>query len=68
MIQLKTILSIILAAALPAATGLLPFVLLHWGLGVGTIISTLGAWLWCTLVISLILITDINSDPKKEDE
>lgn len=68
MIQLKTILSIILAAALTATTGLLPFVLLHWGLGGGTIISILGVWLWCTLVISLILITDINSDPKKEDE
>lgn len=64
---LKTILSVILAAALVAAVGVLPFVLLHWGLGCGIIISILGAWVWAALVLSLTLLTDVNSD-LEEDE
>lgn len=64
---LKTILSIILTAALTAATVVLPFVLLHWGLGCGIIISILGAWVWSALVLSLTLLKDITSDPEEEE-
>lgn len=64
---LKTILSIILAAALTAATGVLPFVLLHWGLGCGMLVSILGAWVWAALVVSLTLLKDITSDPEEEE-
>lgn len=67
MIYFKTILSVILAAALLAATGVLPFALLHWGLGCGMIISILGAWVWSALVLSHTLLKDINSD-LEEDE
>lgn len=67
MIYFKTILSVILAAALTAATGVLPFVLLHWGLGGGITISILGAWVWAALVLSLTLLKDINSDPEEEE-
>ncbi len=67
MIQLKTIFSVTLAAALLAAMGVMPFVLLHWGLGCGMIISILGAWVWSALVISLTLLKDINSDPEEEE-
>lgn len=66
MIYFKTILFVILAAALLAATGVLPFVLLHWGLGCGIIISILGAWVWSALVLNLTLLNDINSDPEDE--
>lgn len=66
MIYFKTILSVILATALVAATGVLPFVLLHWGLGCGIFISILGAWVWYALVLSYILLTGINSDPEEE--
>lgn len=64
---LKTILSVILAATLTAATGVLPFVLLHWGLGGGIIISILGAWVWAALVVTLTLLKDITSDPEEEE-
>lgn len=64
---LKTILSVILAAALLAAVGVLPFGLLHWGLGCGIIISILGAWVWSALVVSLTLLKDITSDPEEEE-
>lgn len=67
MIYFNTILSIILAVALFAATVVLPFVLLHWGLGCGMIISILGALVWSALVLSLTLLTDINSDPEEDE-
>lgn len=67
MIYFNTILSIILAVALFAATVVLPFVLLHWGLGCGMIISILGALVWSALVLSLTLLTDVNSDPEEDE-
>ena len=67
MIYFNTILSVILAAALVAATVVLPFVLLHWGLGGGITISILGAWVWAALVVTLTLLKDITSDPEEEE-
>lgn len=67
MIYFNTILSIILVGALTAATVVLPFVLLHWGLGCGIIISILGALVWSALVLSLTLLKDITSDPEEEE-
>lgn len=66
MIYFNTILSIILVVALTVATVVLPFVLLHWGLGCGIIISILGALVWSALVLSLTLLKDINSDQEEE--
>ena len=65
MTYFKTILSVTLAAALLAATGVLPFILLYWGLGCGMIISILGAWVGSALVLNLTLLKDINSDPEE---
>jgi len=67
MIYFKTILSVTLAAALLAAMGVLPFVLLHWGLDCGMIISILGAWVWSALVLNLTLLKDITSDPEEDE-
>jgi len=66
MIYHKTILSIIIVGTLTAAVVVPPFILLHWGLGCGMIISTLGAWVWSALVLSYILLKDRNSDPEEE--
>lgn len=66
MIYLKTILSVILAAALLAAGIVWPFVLLHWGLGCGIFISILGAVAWFALVLCLNLLTAVNSDPEED--
>lgn len=68
MIYFKTILSVILAAALLAAVVVPPFILLHWGLGCGIFISILGAWVWSALVLSYILLTDVSSDPEEEEQ
>ena len=68
MIYHKTILSIIIVGTLTAAVVVPPFILLYWGLGCGIFISILGAWVWSALVLSYILLTDVNSDPEEEEQ
>ena len=65
MIYFKTILAIVFVAIFTAAMVVLPFVLLHEGLGASVFYSLLGSWAWTSLVLCIILLTDVK-DPKDQ--
>lgn len=67
MTYFKPILAVMAVIIFSAAAVVLPFVLLHWGLGVGIVCSILGSWAWTSLVLCIILITDLTDYQDEED-
>lgn len=51
-----------------AVVVVLPFVLLHWALGLGLIPSILVTWVWANLFLFILLSRDLNKSPDEEDD
>ena len=68
MTYLKTIMAALAIIVVTAAMVVLPFVLLHWGLGVGIVCSILGSWAWTSLVLCILLLTDLTDGQDEEGD
>lgn len=68
MTYLKTIMAALAIIVFTAAMVVLPFVLLHCGMGMGIVCSILGTWAWTALVLCILLLTDLTDGPDKEGD
>jgi hypothetical protein len=68
MTYLKTIMAVLAVIVFTAAMVVLPFVLLHWGMGVGIVCSIIGSWAWTALVLCILLLTDLTDGPDEDEE
>lgn len=68
MTYFKTIMAVLAVIVFTAAMVVLPFVLLHWGMGVGIVCSIIGSWAWTALVLCILLLTDLTGGPDEDEE
>jgi len=68
MTYFKTIMAVLAAIVFTAAMVVLPFVLLHWGMGVSIVCSIIGSWAWTVLVGCILLLTDLTDGPDEDED
>lgn len=64
--MIKPIMAVLIVIVFLAVTAILPFVLLHWVLGLDLIYSILGTCAWAALFLLILLFIDLNKAPDEE--
>lgn len=65
---MKPIVAVLIVLVSLVGVVVLPFVLLHWALGLDLIYSILGTCAWADLFIFILLCVDLNRSPDEEDD
>ena len=68
MTDFKPIRAVLAVTVFLSVIVVLPFVLLHWGLGLDLIYSILGTCVWASLFMLILLFADLNNVPDEEDD
>ena len=64
----KPIRAVLSVAVFLSATVVLPFIILHWGLGLDLLYSILCTCVWASLLIFILLVADLSNVPDDEDD
>ena len=67
MTDFKPIKAVLAVAVFLSVTVVLPFVLLHWCLGLDLLYSILGTCVWAALFLFVLLVANLTDDPYEED-
>lgn len=65
--MIKPIMAVLIIIISLAVVIVLPFVLLHWALGLDLIYSILGTCAWAAFFLLVLLFRDVSRAPDKED-
>lgn len=68
MTDFKPIRAVLAATVFLSVIVVLPFVLLHWGLGRDLIYSIIGTCVRASLFLLILLLADLNNAPDEEDD
>ena len=64
----KPIRAVLSVAVFLSATVVLPFIILHWCLGLDLLYSILGTCVWAALLLFILLLADLNNALDEEDD
>ena len=67
MTDFKPIKAVLAVAVFLSITVVLPFVLIHWCLGLDLLYSILGTCVWAALFLFVLLVANLTDDPYEED-
>lgn len=68
MTNFKPIRAVLAVAVFLSATVVLPFIILHWCLGLDLLYSILGTCVWAALLLFILLLADLNNALDEEDD
>ena len=68
MTDFKPIRAVLAVAVFLSVIVVLPFVLLHWCLGLDLLYSILGTCVWAALFLFVLLVANLTDDPYEEDD
>lgn len=68
MTDFKPIRAVLAVTVFLSVIVVLPFVLLHWCLGLDLLYSILGTCVWAALFLFVLLVANLTDDPYEEDD
>ena len=68
MTDFKPIRAVLAVTVFLSVVVVLPFVLIHWGLGLDLMYSILGTGVWASLFVLILLLADLTNVQDEEDD